>query len=313
MIGDTVSTKVFEQGGLDFGGVKRYGIGGTAVGFVGGIVLPWIGPLSGIAVALGVLLAANGAKVLPRWQRTRKLERTPIASLSSTTGAAQVAGTAVGTGQATTAPFSGEECLAYLANVDDYVHRRRTNGSGSYEWRTQWYEHDSHPFLVEDETGAAYVDPTEAEYHLSRDYQRELEEGEEPPAGLREAVEALEIDAVSDDQRRYREFRLHEGDEVHVTGATGPVPEGIRGLGSGPTVSLVDGEAAPIFSISNNPETDLGNELLSRAFGGIGFGLTLIGVGVGIVWRGLTGGLLVFVGGISVLVVGSVLLRNVET
>jgi hypothetical protein len=72
-----VSTKAFGEGGLEFESVKGYGIGGAAVGFVLGFAQSVFGPISGVLGLLGVVIAANGATVVPRWRQALSLSEGP--------------------------------------------------------------------------------------------------------------------------------------------------------------------------------------------------------------------------------------------
>jgi len=55
------------------------------------------------------------------------------------------------------APLTGRACVFYLATIEEYVSNGR---SGS--WRERVREHRGVPFAVEDGTGRALVDPTDA-------------------------------------------------------------------------------------------------------------------------------------------------------
>jgi hypothetical protein len=265
----------------------KWTAGGVVVGFVVGLVLG-LNPFGTMLAGVGVLLVGNGAKMYPRWSKSRGLETIPVGEARAGS-ATEVVGRAK-TGDGTvTAPFSGKECLAYTASVGDYTYMSRHDGSGRYTWQSRWWETDSRSFVVADDTGAAWVDPTDVEFHLPNEYYEEVPEGEEPPAEVAAALGAGgntltigdgSISVINDSQkRRYQEFRLHADDEVFITGQTYQPQDG---LPPGVGVAIADGPDVPLFSVSTDTNLDVSGELRSRMFGAIGVGGAMVAVGLGI-------------------------------
>lgn len=289
-----MSAPTQQEGEYDFGYSVAWAVGGLAVGFAAGIVAG-VNPLATAIAGVGALLVGNGLVVLPRWFRARNTEPASIASLGVDSGAVEVVGTAERGEDVLTAPFSGEECLAYSVNVDEYEHTGET-----WKWETEYAQWDSVPFVVEDGSGTAWVDPTDAEFHLDLEESVELDSGQEPPERFRRALTdggpATEsgrgpdatvygnesVTAVAENKRRrFQEFRLAEGQEVHVSAETHRVPEAAGGSDRRPSVTLADGSSTPVFSVSTDVDTDVDETLLSRAAGAILAGAVLVAGGLG--------------------------------
>jgi hypothetical protein len=289
-----VSAPTQQEGAYDFGKYLVWAVGGVAVGFAVGVVAG-LNPLATAIAGVGGLLVANGLVVLPRWFQARGIEARSIVSLGADSGAVEVVGTTQRGEDVLTAPFSGEECLAYSINVDEYEHTGET-----WKWETEYAQWDSVPFVVEDGSGTAWVDPTDAEFHMDLEESVELDAGDEPPERFRQALTdggpatgsgrgrdataygngSLPVVAEGK-RRRFQEFRLVGGQEVHLSAETHRVPEAAGGPDRTPSVTLADGSSTPVFSVSTDADHDVDEALLSRAAGAILAGAVLVAGGLG--------------------------------
>jgi len=269
----------FQQGGIDWDKYKKWAGGTALAGLLVGIVVG-LNPIGTIVVAFGVVLVGNGALVVPRWRTAQDVELLSIGSLAPGQGAVEVSGTAYADRDTVVAPYTDTECLAYTFSVEDYQRVSRRHGH-TYRWQGRYGEANSRAFLVEDNTGTAWVDPTSAEFDLAIEERIEVEAGERPPAPLRRILEQqTKLDVVNDhENRRFTEYRLDDGEDVHVAGVVDAPPASDDPDAAPVDVTIADGEATPLFSISDGDVRDVSGTLKERAMGGIGVGITLVLVG----------------------------------
>jgi hypothetical protein len=290
-----MATPTHQEGGYELGSYVAWIAGALAVGAGAGVLLG-ANPIATAAAGLGALSLGNGLTLLPRAFARSGSEPTPIASIGAGSGAVEAAGTARPDRETVTAPYTGEECLAYAVGVESYEHSGET-----WSWETEYSQSNSRPFLLEDGTGTAWVDPTDAEFHMPVMDRVERDAGEEPPERFHEALtdgggatpggrEADAVVPVGDDggtsvvddhhRRRYPEYRLDPGEEVSVDGEARPAPD--PGATDGdPELAIGDGDSIPAYTISTDEDRDVGNELLQRAVGPILIGTLLLGGGLG--------------------------------
>lgn len=129
---------------------------------------------------------------------------------------------------------------------------------------TEYWEDASVPFVVDDGTATAYVDPDGAEIKLSVQMEVTVEGGDEPPERIRAFLEReTEMDTVHSRKRWFREHRIEAGDDVHVAGVADldAVPDDVDEA----TVALV-GDGATRFFVSDEPSHGLRDQLLREAF-----------------------------------------------
>lgn len=120
------------------------------------------------------------------------------------------------------------------------------------------------PFLVDDGTGTAYVDPSNADLVLTSGDEFEVEGGEDPPAFIREFLEReTDVDPVGEYERRYEEHRLGVGEQVRVAGETDP--DATPDLEEPVTAAIVDDGSAPKFLVTDDADLDLGSRMRQEA------------------------------------------------
>jgi hypothetical protein len=257
-----------------------------AGGFVVGLLLghAWAGGFA----ALGVAIILNSAKLLPEWQTARETSEQPIGSVTPGEGAVEVVGTTTPDPGTTTAPLTDAECLGYVLAVEEYQYRPGgRHSSGRHRWVSVGGDAETHPFFVEDDSGLAWVDDSGLQFFLDAEREIELDERAQPPDAVRDFLADTDHEMVCDDKRRYTEYRLDGGDEVHVAAEVTTPPD--RSWNTRPSVALTDGEAAPMFSVSTDPQMDVAGELLWQTTGGVMIGGTLLAMAVASVQWGLLG------------------------
>lgn len=184
-------------------------------------------------LATGMFLYRAGGEIRAL-SRAKRPETEPIDSLVPGDSAA-VDGTAVQCTEAVTAVFSAKECLVCGYEVRE--HRDAETGEQERDgWTILAEGEESVGFVVEDETGRAYVDPRGASLRLSEEYISSY-----PWQSLPDRVESFvaETDAIEQrdrvftpvaswlvtDERQFVEKRLAAGESVHVAGTVGPPDE----------------------------------------------------------------------------------------
>lgn len=131
-------------------------------------------------------------------------------------------------------------------------------------YRTLYVDDGFGPFLVDDGTGIAYVDPTGAELVMKSGDEVAVGGGDDPPAHVREFLEReTDVDPVGRRRRRYKEVRIGVGESVYVAGQADPEP--FDGLDEPVTAAITERGDAPRFYVSDDPDTGLGRRLLGEA------------------------------------------------
>lgn len=139
--------------------------------------------LVGAVVAL-ILLAVVVPKLFGRRARMRRRLRAAkqraIRDLADSTAVPhRIAGMVVAVGETLIAPLSGRACVYYETRVVRAIGWAILSSDIEYEIAV---EKRSTPFVVDDGTGSALVDPTEAETLLGIDVDRWSHDGDADPA-----------------------------------------------------------------------------------------------------------------------------------
>lgn len=129
---------------------------------------------------------------------------------------------------------------------------------------TKYIEDGYESFVVDDDTGVAFVDPDGADLLLTSGDEVTVEGGEEPPAYVREFLDReTDLDPVHRRTRRYKEVRIGVGDPVLVAGQASP--DAARDL-DGVATAITESGDAPRFYITDDPDHGLGRRLINEAF-----------------------------------------------
>lgn len=130
---------------------------------------------------------------------------------------------------------------------------------------TKYHDSDFEPFYVDDGTGTAYVDPSDADLLLKDNEEITVAGGERPPAFVREFLDReTSVDPVGQYERQYTEARLDVDGQVRVGGQADP--DAAPSLEEPVTTSVTAAGDAPKFLISDDPDVGLGRRLLQEAF-----------------------------------------------
>lgn len=129
--------------------------------------------------------------------------------------------------------------------------------------KPEYSDYDYAPsFVVEDDTGTAYVEPDGSSLRMELREKVTVPGGEEPPPNVREFIEReTDLDPVHRRKRWVEEYRLPIGDPVYVAGQADPgaAPDGSA------TTAIGDGLKTPTFFISDDPDHDLETQLWGGA------------------------------------------------
>jgi hypothetical protein len=129
---------------------------------------------------------------------------------------------------------------------------------------TKYSDKEFGPFLVDDGTGTAYVDPENADLVLSSGDKYTVEGGEDPPAFISEFLEReTDVDTVGRYERQYMEVRVDVDEQVRVAAETDPdsnveIEEPVM-------TAILDGGDAPKFLVTDDTDLDLGSRMRQEA------------------------------------------------
>jgi hypothetical protein len=127
-------------------------------------------------------------------------------------------------------------------------------------WTTKHRDQEFGPFIVDDGTGAACVDPANADLVLTSGDEYPVEGGEDPPTFISEFLEReTDIDTVGRYKRRYREVRLDLDEQVRVAGETDP--DSNVDLEEPVMTAVLDDGDAPKFLVTDDTDLDLGSRM----------------------------------------------------
>lgn len=247
-----------------------------------------VGGIVGLAfAAIGLFVAGLGARKIRDGVRIWRSEPVPIRELGSMGRTAEFEGTvrAISGDHTIEPPFAGEPAVLASYKVE---RRERSSSSRNSGSRSKWSTVDSGdlrcPFLVEDDTGVAEIDPTDATLSLGNEEVQTTESSAlDDDVRLRLSVltDEYDLDAVlpqaTGSRRRFTEGHLSPGDPVHVYGtqvaSTSPRSRSAD-------VAVEDCEGDTVFQISAGDESAAVRRTI---IGGVGlalFGLVFAGAGV---------------------------------
>ena len=247
------------------------------------MVLPQLVAVAALAAA-GYLLLVGGRELRTVYHILRS-DPLPIRELHGYRGPVEIEGRAVeGEDGTVTAPFTGSRCLAYTYEVEEL----RSQGKGE-SWETLDTGMNGVDFVVDDGTGRVRVDPTGADIHLESKSVT-VPAGTELPERLARYVDATDSVDRQDrtmnllvtelnvgNRQRFTERRLSVGEDVYVYGqaSEGAATE----WGSSLVDALVgDGEATPVFVISDTDERGTAWRIARGGLWRVGVGLVVVAV-----------------------------------
>lgn len=199
---------------------------------------------TGLFVLIGLPITVAGFSGLRRWNTMRRMDPNDMVVES---GLKEFEGQAHAVGETVTTPFSDSQSLICEHKVERYS----TSGEGS-NWKTVESDVDTVPFEIEGGGETVAVDPAEASYLLTDEYQVEGREAEDFPSRVMEYAEetegvnagsTVELGPVDLGGQKYRftEERLDDGEEVYVLGPAEMNPESAPG-GSDARLAIAPGD-----------------------------------------------------------------------
>lgn len=175
---------------------------------------------------VGVGITALGLAALRQWLTLARRSAADIHEVRE--GPTELSGTAevhepYGTVRS---GLTGETCLLYEYEAEKYEQSGQHGGS----WNEVVSGSDGVPFAVGDGTGRVLVDPDGATTVLEHEYEERLDPGDEPSETAASFFARSDVDRDTrtidigitelqfGDQQRFRERRIHAGEEVYVAG-----------------------------------------------------------------------------------------------
>ncbi|MDJ1432493.1 GIDE domain-containing protein [Halostagnicola sp. A-GB9-2] len=236
--------------------------------------------LIGVVIAgLGIAGLVVGGKALRQWRQLSANDPVPINQAITASGTVEVEGDIRGHDSTLESVHFGEDCVAYEYEVEK--RRHSSNNSGS-NWRTIDSGQAFRPFVLEDESGTAYVDPEGALFSLEKERTRKTNaQGEPVPDdgswNLNVSANIPGLGSVGIGNKRYTEKRLDVGGHCYAVGTAERPPAGVDA-----DVAIV-GTGAPTFMLSDATEKETRMRLLMRGAGYALAGLAASAFGVVIV------------------------------
>jgi len=237
------------------------------------------------AIAFGIVFIASGVYIMrnspKKFRRWRKLgENDPVAIRDATTESdlVEIEGRARPHEATLESPYFDVDCVAYKHKTEKKV-RRKSSSSSSSKSRTKWKTIDSgkasRPFVVEDDSGTAYVDPDSASFSFASDQRRTKNtRGDSSPLGstLGKAISAAgpALGSLGFSRRRYTEQRLDIDSQCYVAGAAERPPAGVDA-----DVSLT-GTDVSTFVVSDTTEAKTRLRLLLSGLKSVVWGLIFV-------------------------------------
>lgn len=216
--------------------------------------------------------------------RRHLIVNTPTAKVRSLSlGVAEVFGEVVQDDTVLKSPFSGEDCVAYKYEVEEY----RQQGK-SKSWVTIDEGRRGTNFLVDDGTGQVTVDPRGAWLRIPDENTITVDGGVTPPEPIQQFIDANARVGPEDknldlklfklpmgNKRRYTEQFVRTGDEVYVFGKALSMP-GVSSSVNAENIVISRDRSTPLFMISDRDEDELVGSFGRKALVRVGGGIALI-------------------------------------
>lgn len=243
-----------------------------------------IGVQSGvITLVVGLGFMGVGAFVMKYAFDQRRLRNlmaeTPTSDVESLSiGPAEVVGIGRPATEAIPAPFTDEECLAAVWNIEEYKTHTDSKGNRHSSWDTIASGTDHVPFYVDDGTGELLVRPDDrVTFDVGDELTIRAGRGQAPPAPIYEFKAykgddengrffGVDLwDSVNTGstwrKRRYTQHLIRPGEKLYVFG-TVQLKEGARSADNPENLVIQrvpkgDEDLEPMFLVSNRPEKEL--------------------------------------------------------
>ncbi|WP_284011003.1 hypothetical protein [Haloarcula pelagica] len=131
---------------------------------------------------------------------------------------------------------------------------------------TKYSATEFEPFVLDDGTGTAYIEPSDADVVLTSGDEFEVEGGDHPPAFIGEFLDReTSVQPVASRKRWYREYRIDADGAVRVAGHAGV--DAASAPDEAVTTAVVDAGDAPKFVVTDDPDLGLGKRMRQEALG----------------------------------------------
>ena len=235
----------------------------------------------------GVVVFVYGFR---EYRRRSLVANTPTSKVRSlAVGVVELEGDAKAGEQAFESPFSGNDCVLYEYEIEEY----RSSGDDS-DWVTIDKGQTESPFYLDDGTGEVMVDPRGADLRLPRDGRYRVDSFDELPDAAQEFVrENDSVDTQTDEwfeeDRRYTEYYIGTDENVYVFGKALP-RENDTGSVTNPENAVINTDrTTPMFVISDRSESEVMSSMTKRILAAVigGFILAVGGFAVLLAFLGL--------------------------
>jgi len=218
-----------------------------------------------LAALAGVWLIRQGFR---RWRQRQLIANTPTETVRSlSVGRSELTGTAVTEDrQPMSAPFSEDDCVVASYEIEEYDDDSDDDGGS---WRTIEEDTLHVPFYVDDGTGSVLVEPhDEAIFDLdpgdwTETYVDSSDRGPEPIREFVRETDGLEFPpnaSGTDNDRKYRQNLVRDGESVYVFGDVRPSDGAERGASQADRLVVQYDDVAAdhsMFLLSDDTEANL--------------------------------------------------------
>lgn len=225
-----------------------------------------------IAFVGGVVLFVYGFR---EYRRRSLVANTPTSKVRSlAVGVVEVEGDAKAVEEALKAPLSGNDCVLYEYEIEEY----RSSGDDS-DWVTIDSGKKEQPFYIDDGTGEVVVDPSGADLRLPRDERYRVGSFDELPDTAQGFVrDNPDVDTQTDEwfeeDRRYTERQIAAGQTVYVFGKA--LPRVGHSSATNPDNAVINTDRnTPMFVISDRSESEVMSSMTKRVLGAVLGGFVL--------------------------------------
>lgn len=204
------------------------------------------GALSFLILSLAAYLCGTGMiwKGLNDLMILRFIRDTPTSNIGSmASGDTEIKGAARKLETEFDSPFSDRRCVAFEYKIEEYRNARHGR-----TWETVDFGGTNDRFALEDDTGAAAVDPSKASLRIDWDVAAKTDGDTEPPEAVRDFIMSSEDLSFeykkslgTGNPRRYKEKVIPPGQDLYVFGEGSSYSEhGIKRSPRGKSTDLPD-------------------------------------------------------------------------
>lgn len=199
----------------------------------------------------------------------RLIEDTPTSKVRGIAmGLVEVAGSVVPHAKLLKGPLTGNDCVYYKYEVEEY----RSSGKSS-RWVTVDQGVQGVQFYCKDNTGKVLVDPTNAEVDIPQDFRCESRGFKDPPKNVKAFLRTRNIKFegwLGNKTMRYTEHHIAPKDQIFVLGSADDNPDVKPGMAKeGVENVLIHKGNHKIFYISDRKEEDIVSRFRWKMLGGL--------------------------------------------